>query len=120
MTDTAFYAEMNALATELLTEFGSPATLVRQGPVPKPNAEGKVVKPTPQHFPGLAVETLSEAVRDQLTGEFKYVHVVKFPTKPQIDDKLVHAGQVVEVKTLKLVDPAGTGLIVAFLGSIKP
>jgi len=120
MTDANFYAEMDALATELLTEFGSPATLVRQGPTPKPNAEGKVLKPTAQHFPGLAVKTLSEQVRNNLTGEFTHMHVVKFPVRPVFDDKIIHAGETVLVKTLKLVNPAGQGLIVAFLGSIEP
>lgn len=122
MTDAAFYQRMDALATKLLSKFGSPATIRRTPKADngKPNAEGKVVKQPPQDFPGLAVKTQSEVVREQLQAEFAYMHIIKTPTVPVPDDLLIHAGETVKVKKVKTINPAGQGLIISFVGSEKP
>lgn len=122
MTDAAFYQRMDALATKLLTKFGSPATIRRQPETAsqKPNAEGKVVKQPPENFPGLAVKINSETSRDLFAEVYEFIHVVKTPTRPQTDDLLIHATETYKIKAVRTVNPAGQGLIVSIVGSTKP
>jgi hypothetical protein len=120
MTDTAFYAEMDQLATELLTDFGSPATYRSFPPKPKPNAEGIVINPAPVDKPGLAVRTTSEEVLKMFEQTATVVMVVKFPVEPSPDGRIIHANEVWKPQEIKPVKPLGTAMIVAFVSCVKP
>lgn len=114
MTDTAFYDDMEALATELLADFGTPATL-REITIGKPNAEGKATKTTSDSA-GLAVQTESKVVVDRLAKNIEAAYVYKGPVKAQNGHHLIHGGVTWEVSDLKHVSPEGTRLMVSFLG----
>lgn len=117
MTDQVFYQEMDQLAVELLTDFGSLATL-RSFTKTKPNADGKVEK-VPTDTPGLAVQTLSEVVLNAMSMDTQVKLVYKGAREPQVEWHLIHAGKTWEVKEVKLAAPVGQ-MIVAFLGCNKP
>lgn len=112
MTDITFYNDMFTLATELMSDFGTPATL-REVIKPKPNAEGKSV-PTYNDTPGLAVRISDMEVIEAmgLTGDLGYA--MKFPAEPKQDFHLLHAGDTYVIEKVKLVNPEGTRIMVAF------
>ena len=112
MTDTRFYDEMFKLATELMNDFGTPATL-RQVTKPKPDASGVSV-PQNQDTPGLAVRIHDMSVLTALglTGDVGYA--MKFPAEPKPDHQLIHASETWLIEQLKLVNPEGNRLMVAF------
>lgn len=118
MTDLAFYDDMDALATELLTDFGSLATL-RKFETSKPNAEGKT-QTTHLDVAGLAVQTSAKAVMNLLVKESSAVLVVKFPGTPAVDNHVYHGGNIWKVNETKLVNPQGNRLILAIIGVVKP
>jgi hypothetical protein len=111
---TQFYDEMEKLATELMNEFGTPATL-RQVTKSKPGADGKAVL-TFDDNPGLAVQIKDEElVRAlELTGDVAYA--TKFPARGNPGHQLIHASLTYEIKSAKHVSPEGTRLMVSFFG----
>lgn len=118
MTDTAFYADMDQLATELLTDFGSPATL-RTIVVSKPNAEGKVQK-TPTDWAGLGVRTNNQQVMQMFEKASSMAMVVKFAKEPAAETLIVHGNETWKIQEVKVVKPLGTSMIVAFVSCVKP
>lgn len=115
MTDTTFYQDMFNLATELMNDFGTPATL-RKVTRPKPDAEGKSV-PTTVDYPGLAVRISDlEVLRAlELPGGLGYA--VKFPADIQEGDQLIHtnANDTYEILQSKVVNPEGNRVMIAFV-----
>ena len=120
MTDTSFYEDMDELATELLTDFGSPATYRYQGPKPKPDANGIVVKPAPVDTPGLAVRVSYQSVLNMFEKSSDVAMVVKFPREPEVEQRIIHAGETWKIQEIKPVKPLGTSMIVAFVSCVKP
>lgn len=118
MTDTAFYAEMDELATELLTDFGSPATL-RTIVVSKPNNEGKVTK-TPTDWAGLGVRTNNQQILNMFEKAATMAMAVKFATEPASEALVIHANETWKIQEVKVVKPLGTAFIVAFVSCVKP
>lgn len=118
MTDTAFYSDMDALATELLTDFGSPATL-RTITKSKPDLEGKV-QSVPTDKPGLAVRTTNQQVIKMFDKSSTVVMIAKFPAEPAPEALVIHATETWKVQEVKLAKPLGTSMIVAFLSCVKP
>lgn len=113
MTDTVFYDQMFQLATELMNDFGTPATL-REVTKGKPNAAGKVTATT-HDTPGLAVRIHDQSVLVEmgLTGDVGYA--IKFPTvEPKPEHLLLHAGQTYVLEKVKLVNPEGSRIMVGF------
>ena len=111
MTDTTFYNDMASLATELMNDFGTPATL-RRVTTPKPGADGKAV-PTTTDVPGLAVRiTDMEVIRTlELEGDLGYA--TKFPVAVKDGDLLLH-GDTYEIQQTKAVNPEGSRILIAF------
>jgi len=118
MTDTAFYSEMDNLATELLTEFGSPATL-RTVTVSKPDANGKTTKTTTDAA-GLGVRTTNKKVIEMFERSSTIAMVVKFASEPAPESLIIHANETWKVQEVKPVKPLGTSMIVAFVSCVKP
>lgn len=112
MTDTVFYDDMFALATELMNDFGTPATL-RRVTKSKPDAEGKATVTT-EEWPGLAVKITDEEMLDLMDLGGDVAYAIKFPVEPKAGWTLIHAGSAVELLKGKLVNPEGTRLIMAF------
>lgn len=118
MTDTVFYDEMHALASELLGDFGKPAT-VRMFTTGDIGADGKATR-TPTDYAGLAVQTVHKETLDRLNPESDVGFIFKGPTFPQIGWHLIHAGNTWEVKDIVRINPEGDRMIVAIIGAVKP
>lgn len=118
MTDTAFYSAMDSLASELLSEFGSPATF-RTVTRTKPNAQGKSEKSTVD-VAGLAVRTSNKHVQEMFEKTSTVMMVVKFPSEPGTDSLIIHAGETWKIQEVKVVNPLGTSMIIAFVSCVKP
>lgn len=118
MTDTSFYRDMDSLASELLTEFGSPATS-RTVTKTKPNAQGKSEKSTVD-VAGLAVRTSNQHVQAMFEKTSTVMMVVKFPTEPGTESFIIHANEIWKVQEVKIINPLGTSMIVAFVSCVKP
>lgn len=114
MTDTVFYDEMAKLATELMNEFGTPATL-RKVTKGKPGADGKAVV-TFADTPGLAVRVHDMEVIRALNLEGDVGYATKFPVQGEDGDQLIHGGTTLELVSSKYVNPEGNRLMVAFHG----
>lgn len=112
MTDVTFYDDMVNLATELMNDFGTPATL-RKVAKPKPGADGKSI-PTHQDHPGLAVRIHDKELIQALGLEGDLGYAMKFPAEAGSDDKLIHAGETYVVQQVKRVNPEGNRLMIAF------
>lgn len=114
MTDTLFYDELAALATELMNDFGTPATLrkVTKGPI---GADGKATVETEDH-PGLAVRISDTEMLRILELEGDTVYCLKFPIEPEAGYLLLHQGQTFELYKGKKINPEGNRLMVSFHG----
>ena len=119
MTDAAFYAEMEQLALELLTDFGIPATYRYQPPKPKPNNQGIVITPKAEDKAGLAVRTNSEAVAKMFERSATAIFVAKFPVEPQTEHKLLTNGETWKIQELKVIKPIGS-MIICFASCVAP
>jgi len=114
MTDTVFYDEMFKLATDLLNDFGTPATLRKISPG-KPNEEGKT-EPTFVDHPGLGVRISDKSMIEALDLTGDVVYATKFPAAGDDSDLIIHAGDTYTILSSNFVNPEGTRLMVAFYG----
>jgi len=112
MTDVAFYNDMAILATELMNDFGTPATL-RRVTKGKPDAEGKATVTT-EEWPGLAVQITDEELITMMDLGGSKVYALKFPVEPEPGWTLIHAGNSTVLHKGKLINPEGNRLILSF------
>ncbi len=114
MTDTQFYNDMEQLANELMSDFGTPATL-RKVVTGKPDAEGKATQ-TPDDTPGLGVRVTSKEMMDALELKGDLMFAAKFPADTDEGDLIIHAGVSFSILSTKRVNPEGTRLMISFHG----
>lgn len=108
-----FYDDMAQVVTDLLTEFGAPATLTR-APTSFDEIEGEVAG-SPPSLPtlGIVLNRSSKLVQDRLIAEASDLAVVNDSQAPLISDRFVFpasAGKDYAIMQIDEVNPAGTAL----------
>lgn len=114
MTDTAFYDDMFSLATELMNDFGSPATL-RKIVRGEPEADGKATE-TPTDFPCLAVRVNNKEMMNNMELKGDLMYCVKSTVAGVVTDLILHAGGTFEIVAPRLINPEGNRLMIGFYG----